>query len=60
MTKRILKHNAVQELYKDGDGYWVVLKDGYEWFGCVSIHEYTLTRICNALKLINKIKSTCA
>lgn len=55
MTKQILKHKAVENLYKDNDGYWVDLKDGYEWFGCVSIHEYTLKSIWNALKSITII-----
>lgn len=52
MQKKILKHKAVEELYKDNDGWWIVLKDGYEWYGCASIHEYTLARCWEALQSI--------
>jgi hypothetical protein len=56
MEKKILKHKAVEDIYKDSDGWWVSLKDGYEWFGGVTIHEYTLTRCWSALKSITKTK----
>jgi hypothetical protein len=55
MYEKIKKHFAVEQIYKDSDGWWVILNDGYEFFGCVSIHEYTLTRCWSALKSITKI-----
>jgi len=55
MKEKIMQHIAVEQFYQDSDGYWVVLKDGYEWFGCVSIHEYTLKAVWNSLKDINHL-----
>jgi hypothetical protein len=52
MKKRILNHPAVEELYHDGDGYWIVLKDGYNHEGCCSIRENTLTRLASRLQYI--------
>jgi hypothetical protein len=50
MKKKILSHPAVEEFYEDSDGYWVNLKDNYRWYGCVAIHQATLSRILNSLK----------
>lgn len=54
MFEKIKNHFAVEEIYKDSDGYWVILKNGFEWFGGCSIHEYTLTRCYSQLKSITK------
>lgn len=47
---KIESHPAVEELYKDEDGYWANLKEGYTWNGCVAIHQYTLSRIWHSLR----------
>jgi hypothetical protein len=52
MKQKITNHEAVEELYKDLDGWWIVLKDGYNYEGCVSIHEPTLTRLADKLSCI--------
>jgi hypothetical protein len=54
MKKKIEKHFATEEFYKDSDGYWVVLKTGYTYFGCEVVHELTLKRIWFALTSIEK------
>lgn len=56
MKKKIIKHDAVEEFYEDNDGYWVVLKDGYEWFGATCIHEYTISDVWNSLQSLTKTK----
>lgn len=52
MKKRILSHKAVEELYKDSDGWWMVLKDGFNYQGLCAIREDTLTRLVGILSLI--------
>ena len=45
----------VADIYKDSDGWWVTLKDGYE---CDPesqiIHEYSLSAIKECLKYVSK------
>ena len=52
MKKKILSHFAVEELYYDSDGWWIVLKDGYNYCGQCSIRENTLTRLASYLQFI--------
>jgi hypothetical protein len=52
MKAKIQKHKAVEELYSDSDGWWAVLKDGYNYFGCSSIRQDTLTKLYNSLSQI--------
>jgi hypothetical protein len=28
--------------YKDSDGYWINLKDGWQWQGCHGVHEWNV------------------
>jgi len=56
MKKKILTHKAVEEFYHDSDGYWVVLKDGYEWFGSTCVHEYTMKDVWESLQSLTKTK----
>jgi hypothetical protein len=52
--ERIKKHKAVEDLYRDCDGYWVVLKDGYNYFNACTFREDTLTGLLRNLKLIEE------
>lgn len=52
MKKKIQQHVAVEELYRDSDGWWVVLKDGYNYLGCCSFRQNTLTSIKDSLSQI--------
>lgn len=52
MRKKIMNHIAVEELYYDSDGWWIVLKDGYNYEGQCSIRENTLTRLVSCLQNI--------
>ena len=52
MKKKIQQHVAVEELYRDSDGWWVVLKDGYNYFGCCAIRQDTLTSLYGSLSQI--------
>jgi hypothetical protein len=56
MKKKILTHKAVEEFYHDSDGYWVVLKDGYEWFGSTCVHEYNMKDVWESLQSLTKTK----
>lgn len=43
------KRDAVQSCWKDSDGYWIVLKDGFnadnmDW-NCHTIHEDTIAEL---------------
>jgi hypothetical protein len=40
---------------EDDGGWWVSLRDGFEWYGCSTIHERTLT---NVLKVLKQIRLT--
>ena len=54
MKKKILQHKAVEQFYQDSDGYWVVLRDGFEWFGATCVHEYTLKDVWESLQSLTK------
>ena len=56
MKKKILQHTAVEQFYQDSDGYWIVLKDGYEWFGSTCVHEYALNDVWQSLQSLTVIK----
>lgn len=45
--KQLEADPRVEYVYKDQDGWWLQLEDGYEW--CANstlIHEYTIADIC--------------
>ncbi len=52
IKQRIEKHPAVQEVFRDSDGWWVWLHT--EWINpeleCSQIHEQTLADCLGALK----------
>jgi hypothetical protein len=50
LAEKISKHPLVEELYKDSDGWWANLVDGYVCSGCVAIHETSLSRIWESLR----------
>jgi len=52
MKHKIQQHDAVEELYRDCDGWWAVLKDGYNYFGCCAIRQDTLTSLYGSLSQI--------
>jgi murein L,D-transpeptidase YafK len=52
MKKQIEQHKLVEEVYQDSDGWWAVLKDGYNYFGCSSIRQDTLTKLKSSLSQI--------
>lgn len=54
MQNKIRKHKLVSELYADSDGWWIVLKDGYNYEGQCSIRENTLTRLYQCLKFVKQ------
>lgn len=61
MKKIIEKYGYMIDLlekeYDSGEGrntYWCYLKDGYQYEGCQTIHEYTLKEIADILRLIEK------
>lgn len=51
-------HEAINDFYKDIDGYWIDLKNDYESRStlCQTIHEYTIADIKKELRTIQKIK----
>ena len=40
--------------WDNGEGWWLGLKDGYNWFYAVTIHERTLTNVLKALRQVEK------
>jgi len=52
MKSKIISHIAVEELYSDQDGWWIVLKDGYNYFGCCSFREDSLRRLYDSLSQV--------
>lgn len=54
MQNKIRNHKFVEELYKDSDGWWVILKDGYNYQGQCSLRENTLIRLCQCLKFVKQ------
>ncbi len=39
---------------EDDGGWWVSLKDGFTWYGTLTIHERTLTNVLKALRQVEK------
>jgi len=52
MKHKIENHYAVEELYHDQDGFWAVLKDGFNYFGCCAIREDSLSRLWQSLQQV--------
>lgn len=52
------KLDAIQECYKDEDGYWIILKDGYNAdrfdVNIQTIHEDTIKQLRYQIGGINK------
>tara|TARA_R100000234_G_scaffold951_1_gene786 strand:- start:646 stop:834 length:189 start_codon:yes stop_codon:yes gene_type:complete len=54
---RIIKKDRRLESYeKNIDGYWLYLKDGYNWAGCGTIHEGTIKEVLKQIPYIEKGK----
>ena len=52
---KILADTRVSDLWKDSDGWWCILKDGYEYEPqSQTLHEYTLSAIKECLKYVYK------
>jgi hypothetical protein len=50
---KILADTRVSDLWKDSDGWWCILKDGYEYEPqSQTLHEYTLSAIKECLKYV--------
>jgi hypothetical protein len=49
MKKKIEQHFAIEELYCDSDGWWAVLRDGYNYNGSCAIRQDTIKRIYESL-----------
>jgi hypothetical protein len=48
--KQIEADPRVESIYKDQDGWWLQLNDGYEWcYNSTLIHEYTIADCCCVL-----------
>tara|TARA_R100000664_G_C2745889_1_gene133664 strand:+ start:916 stop:1104 length:189 start_codon:yes stop_codon:yes gene_type:complete len=54
LNKIIKKDKRIESYYKDLDGYWLVLKDGYNWDGCGTIHEDTIKEVLKQIPNIEK------
>lgn len=53
LSKLIKKDNRIESYTKDIDGYWIYLKEGYNWSGCSTIHE---NRVADVLQQIPSIQ----
>ena len=40
--------------WDNGECWWVGLREGYTWYGAISIHERTLTNVLKALRQVKK------
>ena len=49
-------HDAVKDIYRDSDGYWVILRQGWTdgIMGSHVIHTNTVTELRNEARLIEK------
>ena len=55
-VEKISQDPRVVSIEKDNDGWWVLLKEGYEGDpGCQIIHEYTLKDIKDCLKYVTEV-----
>lgn len=54
------KRPAVRDAYRDQDGYWICLNDGWEAsrmdYGCHTIHEDTIAQLRYQITGIQRIK----
>ena len=65
MDAKIMKYvpkskvNAIRDAYKDDDGYWMTLNDGWEAsntdYGCRTIHEDTVKELRYQISGIRKV-----
>lgn len=65
MDKKIMKYvpkskiTAIRDAYKDDDGYWMTLNDGWEASntdcGCRTIHEDTINELRYQIAGIRKV-----
>ena len=58
-SKDIINHPAVDEFFRDSDGYWIWLKGG--WISpdmeCGTIHEWTISDCCCKLNGVEQLNS---
>ena len=48
-------HRAHDVLWNDGEnGWWCVLADGHNFWGCSCIHEDTIKELCEALEQVTE------
>ena len=53
--EKILSDTRVEDIFKDCDGWWLTLKEGYEYDpGSQTIHEYSLSAIKECLKYVSE------
>lgn len=55
MIEKIQNNPMVDEIYKDGDGYWLTLKEQFHWFHGQIMHEYTLRDMLSALQSVKPV-----
>lgn len=55
MIEKIQSNPMVDEIYKDGDGYWLTLKEQFHWFNGQIMHEYTLRDMLSALQSVKPV-----
>lgn len=51
-------HEAIREIFKDDDGYWVYLKHGWHdgIMDCHVIHTDTIAELRSEVKFIHKVE----
>lgn len=45
-----MKKGIISEIWKDSDGWWALLKDGWEIDGCVGVREDTKKALLDRIK----------
>ena len=55
MIEKIQTNPMVDQIYKDGDGYWLTLKEQFHWFHGQIMHEYTLRDMLSALQSVKPV-----
>ena len=51
-VEKIKQDVRVDSVYKDSDGWWLILKDGYNWMSGQIIHEYTIKDLYESLRIV--------
>ncbi len=54
LNKIVKNDNRIESYTKDIDGYWIYLKEGYNWSGCGTIHEDTIKEVLKQISYIEK------